>query len=210
MVLRRLVGTVMQGTARYLACFGDGAAMPLSNTAPAALASEPNAESERAGSEVSALPGSFADCLDTEACPDKLSGSEFQEVRKLAVSGDEAYKASGDCAAAQRHWADAMRIYAARKGCGVQRRAKSKIHSKQAALALETEDWSGARSFASQALDADDGNTKARLRRVRALLELGQADALETVSKDIERIKADGGTLSKDTVDRFRALLLAS
>tara|TARA_B110001452_G_scaffold213623_1_gene184393 strand:- start:383 stop:661 length:279 start_codon:yes stop_codon:yes gene_type:complete len=92
----------------------------------------------------------------------------------------------------------------------MQRSAKSKIHSKQAAIALETEDWADARAFASQALDADDGNTRARLRRVRALLELGQADALEMVSKDIERIKADGGTLSKDTVDRFRALVLAT
>lgn len=154
------------------------------------------------------MAGAFADCLD--ACPDKLSGSEFEEVRRCAALGDQAYKASGDCTAAQGHWDEAMRIYAARKGCGVQRRAKSKIHSKQAAIALETEDWAGARAFASQALDADDSNAKARLRRVRALLELGQTDALELVSEDIERIKADGGTLSKDTSDRLRVLVLAT
>ena len=68
----------------------------------------------------------------------------------------------------------------------------------------------GASAFASQALDADDTNTKARLRRVRALLELGQADQLDRVSEDIMRIKKEGGALSKDTIDRFAALVVSA
>ena len=51
---------------------------------------------------------------------------------------------------------------------------------------------------------------KARLRRVRALLELGQADQLDRVSEDIMRIKKEGGALSKDTIDRFAALVVSA
>jgi len=157
-----------------------------------------------------ATPGAFANCIyDAEACPDKLLAAEFGEVKRLGALGDGFTKA-GDGVAAQAHWEEALQIYRDRKGCGVQSVIKSRLYSRQAAAAVELSEWRSACAYASQALDADQTNARARLRRVRALLELGGTDALEQVSADVERIKADGGTLSSDTLDRLRVLVIAA
>lgn len=166
--------------------------------------------SAAAAAKPDATPGAFANCVyDDEACPDKLLAAEFSEVKRLGALGDGFTKA-GDGVAAQAHWEEALQIYRGREGCGVQRLIKSRLYSRQAAAALELSDWRSACAYASQALDADETNARARLRRVRALLELGGTDALEQVSVDVERIKADGGTLSRDTLDRLRVLVIAA
>ena len=163
-----------------------------------------------AAAKPGATPGAFANCVyDAEACPDKLLAAEFGEVKRLGALGDGFTKA-GDGVAAQAHWEEALQIYRDRKGCGVQSVIKSRLYSRQAAAAVELSEWRSACAYASQALDADQTNARARLRRVRALLELGGTDALEQVSADVERIKADGGTLSSDTLDRLRVLVIAA
>ena len=156
-------------------------------------------------------PGAFATCSydDDDDCPDKLSPAEFGEVKRLGALGDGAYKAC-EFASARRHWDEALRVFADRAGCGVQVLIKSRLYSRQAGIALDVSQWASARTFASQALEVDEANTKARLRRVRALLELGGSEELSLASADIARIKADGGTLSKDTIDRFRELVLSA
>ena len=165
--------------------------------------------SAAAATNPDATPGAFANCVyDAEACPDKLLAAEFCEVKRLGALGDGFAKA-GDDVAAQAHWEEALQIYAGRQGCGVQRAIKSRLYSRQAAAAVELADWRSACTYASQALSVDETNARARLRRVRALLELGGTDALEQVSADVERIKADGGTLSRDTLDRLRALVVS-
>ena len=166
--------------------------------------------SAAAATNPDATPGAFANCVyDEAACPDKLLAAEFCEVKRLGALGDGFTKA-GDGVAAQAHWEEALQIYRDRKGCGVQSVIKSRLYSRQAAAAVELSEWRSACAYASQALDADQTNARARLRRVRALLELGGTDALEQVSADVERIKADGGTLSSDTLDRLRVLVIAA
>ena len=163
----------------------------------------------QASAAAAAKPGAFANCVyDAEACPDKLLAAEFGEVKRLGALGD-GFTKTGDGVAAQAHWEEALQIYRDRKGCGVQSVIKSRLYSRQAAAAVELSEWRSACAYASQALDADETNARARLRRVRALLELGGTDALEQVSADVERIKADGGTLSRDTLDRLRALVVS-
>ena len=168
------------------------------------------AAAEAVATKLDATPGAFAHCVyDTETCPDKLLASEFGEVKRLGALGDGCAKAGGGVGA-RPHWEAALQIYAGRQGCGVQRAVKSRLYSRQAAAAVELAEWRRACTYASQALGVDETNTKARLRRVRALLELGGADALEQVSEDVERIKADGGTLSRDTLERLRALVVGA
>ena len=168
------------------------------------------AVAEVAATEPDATPGSFASCVyDAEACPDKLLASEFSEVKRLGALGDGSSK-SGDGAAARAHWEEALQVYAGRQGCGAQRAIQSRLYSRQAAAALEMAEWQSARAYASQALGADETNTRARLRRVRALLELDGDDVLDQVSEDVVRIKIDGETLGCDTVCRLRALIAAA
>ena len=162
-----------------------------------------------APTKLDATPGSCNCIHNAEACPDKLLASEFGEVKRLGALGDGSSK-SGDGAAARAHWEEALQVYAGRQGCGAQRAIQSRLYSRQAAAALEMAEWQSARAYASQALGADETNTRARLRRVRALLELDGDDVLDQVSEDVVRIKIDGETLGCDTVCRLRALIAAA
>lgn len=123
-----------------------------------------------------------------------LTAEEFESVLQIKTDANRLFGA-GESERALGGWTAAIAVYEGRVGTPEQRFEKGKLWSNKAEAAIKLGRYAEACDFATEALECNPVDTKARFRRARALLGKGGFEDLMLAQEDIKRIKADGGTI---------------
>lgn len=148
---------------------------------------------------------SSSESEDEERAVDEnhLDDHEMTAVLRLKVVGNKRF-AANELAPALASWAEAIAVFGTRPGTDLQRAEKSKIHGNVAEAHLRQGDFPQARRAADQSLACDDKNLKARFRRARALIAMGDPASLTLAMDDMRRYQADGGVVSASDAKLLR------
>ena len=101
-----------------------------------------------------------------------LTREEFELVLRIKTDANTLFGA-GESQRALDGWSAALQVYNGRLGSPEQRFEKGKLHSNKAEAALKLELYDVAVLFATESLDCNPVDNKARFRRARALLGRG-------------------------------------
>ena len=126
--------------------------------------------------------------------PGPLTPEEFERVLRIKTDANQLFGA-GESQRALDGWTAALQVYDGRLGSPEQRFEKGKLHSNKAEAALKLELFDVAVLFATESLECNPVDNKARFRRARALLGRGGFEDLMQMKEDVETIKKNGGTL---------------
>ena len=128
-----------------------------------------------------------------------LAPPEVEKVACLKAEGNDHFKA-GRFAAARDAYAKAADVYDGRKGGDATQRAERvRVCSNLAEASLKVGEWLEALKWAEHALVLEPGNAKARLRRARALAEVGGLMELDTAILEVQQAG------ERDSSGRLRA-----
>ena len=125
-----------------------------------------------------------------------LSADDFALAMARKNTGNKSFKA-GEFEAAVSEWDAFLAIYGSHAGNAQQRLEKAKVFSNKAEAFLKLGRHAEARDACSAALELDASNHKARFRRARSCLAMGDWQDLVMASEDVKRIQADGGTIGE-------------
>jgi tetratricopeptide (TPR) repeat protein len=126
--------------------------------------------------------------------PGPLTPEEFERVLRIKTDANQLFGA-GESQRALDGWTAALQVYDGRLGSPEQRFEKGKLHSNKAEAALKLELYDVAVLFATESLECNPVDNKARFRRARALLGRGGFEDLMQAQEDVQTIKKNGGTL---------------
>ena len=139
--------------------------------------------------------GNFGD-YDIEQ---SVAPPEEMKIEKLKAEGNTHFKA-GRFALARKKYAKAHEVYDGRKGGDAAQRAdKVKVLGNLAEACLKLQEWTAALKWANGALELEPSNTKAKLRRARALAEVGGLTELDGAIAELHELaRANGGGLGSE------------
>ena len=139
-----------------------------------------------------------------------LAPPEVEKVAGLKEEGNAHFKA-GEYAQARDAYAKGAEVYDGRKGADASQRAERvKLLSNLSEACLKLGEWQAALRWVESALEVEPQNTKARLRRARALGQIGGLTDLDLAINILDELSREAGGRLGTTERQLYAQLLDS